>query len=158
MFAVRLRLVCLCAQEKDPFVLVLIDGDGMIVSLRDAVGRRCSHGQFRDELWKEGEAGGRKAASLLYSAVAGYVQQSMQKVPMDVKIVCRVFAHVKGLGEILVRTGVTETIIPIQEFVCGFTRARSLFDFVDVGPGKDRADEKITGWWLPLWCARTDDH
>jgi hypothetical protein len=27
----------------------------------------------------------------------------------------------------------------------GFTRGKTLFDFIDVGPGKDRADEKIIG-------------
>lgn len=32
-----------------------------------------------------------------------------------------------------------------EDFARGFSRGKTLFDFVDVGPGKDRADEKIIG-------------
>lgn len=33
----------------------------------------------------------------------------------------------------------------MRSFASGFSIANKLFDFVDVGPGKDRADRKITG-------------
>ena len=33
----------------------------------------------------------------------------------------------------------------IEEFARGFTGSKQLFDFVDVGMGKDRADDKISG-------------
>ena len=33
----------------------------------------------------------------------------------------------------------------LADFARGFTRGKTLFDFVDVGPGKDRADGKIAG-------------
>lgn len=55
------------------------------------------------------------------------------------------YANVRGLGEVLVRKGIIENIGLFEDFVRGFTRGKTLFDFVDVGTGKDRADEKIIG-------------
>lgn len=45
----------------------------------------------------------------------------------------------------MVRTGEIAAIEDFEDFVRGFTRAKTTFDFVDVGTGKDRADEKIIG-------------
>lgn len=45
----------------------------------------------------------------------------------------------------LVKTGVVEEIGQFEDFMRGFTRGKTLFDFIDVGAGKDRADEKIIG-------------
>jgi hypothetical protein len=53
------------------------------------------------------------------------------------------YANVRGLGDVLVRTGVIEELGVFEDFVRGFTRGKSLFDFVDVGAGKDRADKKV---------------
>lgn len=58
---------------------------------------------------------------------------------------CRVYANVRGLGDVLVRTGSIPDITVLEEFVRGFTRGKALFDFIDVGAGKDRADDKIIG-------------
>jgi hypothetical protein len=33
----------------------------------------------------------------------------------------------------------------LNDFARGFTGSKQLFDFVDVGSGKDRADDKISG-------------
>ncbi|KAF2011566.1 hypothetical protein BU24DRAFT_435970 [Aaosphaeria arxii CBS 175.79] len=116
------------ALDRDPFVTVLIDGDGMI---------------FKDELVRQGEPGGRKAAAQLHAAILNYVQHETETIPTNVQIICRVYANVRGLAEVLVRTGVVEDIETVEQFTRGFTRGNSLFDFVDVGPGKDRADTKI---------------
>lgn len=35
--------------------------------------------------------------------------------------------------------------LQFREFAQGFTGAKATFDFVDVGPGKERADGKIRG-------------
>jgi hypothetical protein len=59
--------------------------------------------------------------------------------------VCRVYANVRGLGDVLVRTGTIEEMSVFEDFTRGFSRGKTLFDFVDVGAGKDRADEKIIG-------------
>jgi hypothetical protein len=59
--------------------------------------------------------------------------------------VCRIYANVRGLGDVLVRTGAIQEIGQFEDFMRGFTRGKTLFDFIDVGAGKDRADEKIIG-------------
>ncbi|EON70086.1 hypothetical protein W97_09352 [Coniosporium apollinis CBS 100218] len=115
--------------ERDPFILVLIDGDGMI---------------FQDDLLQEGESGGRKAAHSLHAEVSEYIQTIESGLPSDVKIVTRVYANVTGLAETCIRAGIVDKASAIDDFVRGFTRGKNLFDFVDVGPGKDRADDKLT--------------
>ncbi|KAF2851548.1 hypothetical protein T440DRAFT_448823 [Plenodomus tracheiphilus IPT5] len=116
------------AMAENPFIMILIDGDGMI---------------FRDEFLRDGEAGGRRAAFQLYAAVQAYIENETNDIPLSARIVCRVYANVRGLGDVLVRTGTVQKFGQFEEFVRGFTRGKTFFDFVDVGPGKDRADEKI---------------
>ncbi|KAF1357435.1 hypothetical protein EJ07DRAFT_128527 [Lizonia empirigonia] len=116
------------ALSDNPFVMVLIDGDGVI---------------FREEFVCNGEAGGRRAASQLDTAVQNWIENEATDVPLNARIICRIYANVRGLGEVLVRTGAINHIGVFQEFVQGFTRAKTMFDFIDVGSGKDRADEKI---------------
>ncbi|CAO2655243.1 Nn.00g103070.m01.CDS01 [Neocucurbitaria sp. VM-36] len=115
------------AMADNPFVMVLIDGDGMI---------------FLDEFLREGEQGGRRAAAQLSAAIQNYIETEAD-IPLGARIVCRIYANVRGLGDVLVRTGAIEEIGQFQDFVRGFTRGKTLFDFIDVGGGKDRADEKI---------------
>jgi hypothetical protein len=59
--------------------------------------------------------------------------------------VARIYANLKGLAEACYRAGAVDSPNLIVEFVRGFTHCKQLFDFVDVGPGKDRADDKLTG-------------
>ncbi|KAI4919977.1 hypothetical protein J4E90_002117 [Alternaria incomplexa] len=117
---------------ENPFVMVLIDGDGMIVS-------------FTDDFLREGEQGGRRAAVQLFADIHEYIENECQDIPFGYRIVCRIYANVRGLGDVLVRRGIYEDIIEFEDFVRGFTRGKTLFDFIDVGAGKDRADEKIIG-------------
>lgn len=112
--------------------MVLIDGDGMI---------------FLDEFLREGEQGGRRAAAQLSAAVYHYIEAESD-IPHGSRVVCRIYANVRGLGEVLVRTGAIEQIGQFEDFVRGFTRGKTLFDFIDVGAGKDRADEKIIGEYM----------
>ena len=99
---------------------MLIDGDGMI---------------FDDRLVQNGEAGGREAAGLLWNAVMLYSQPD-EELPSDFKIVTRVYANLKGLGDVCTRSGITSTPSMIEDFARGFTGSKQLFDFVDVGVGK----------------------
>ncbi|KAF6231848.1 hypothetical protein HO173_009931 [Letharia columbiana] len=114
--------------DRDAFILVLIDGDGMI---------------FDDRLVQIGEAGGREAAGLLWNAVMDHFQTDTD-LPSDVKIVTRIYANLKGLGDVCKRSGILTTSSAIEDFARGFTGSKQLFDFVDVGVGKDRADDKIS--------------
>lgn len=43
------------------------------------------------------------------------------------------------------RLGMTEALEDFEEFVRGFTRENTMFEFIDVGAGKDCAEEKIIG-------------
>lgn len=67
-------------QEFDPFVLVIIDGDGMI---------------FDNYLLRLGEEGGRQAANLLTKAVAAWLRANVGDCPADCRIVTRIYANVK---------------------------------------------------------------
>lgn len=89
--------------------------------------------------------GGHRAASQLYAAVQAYIESSANDVPRGARIVCRIYANVRGLADVLVKTGILHEVAQIEDFVRGFTRGKTLFDFIDVGAGKDRADEKIIG-------------
>ncbi|KAH7139137.1 hypothetical protein B0J11DRAFT_516140 [Dendryphion nanum] len=113
--------------QKNPFIVVLIDGDGVI---------------FKDEYIRIGEDGGRKAAAELYKTIQDCIQEG-NAVASQVSIVCRVYAHAEGLANVLTRSGVVSHAEIVTRFFRGFTLEKALFDFVDVGPGKDRADKKI---------------
>lgn len=115
-------------QERDAFILVLLDGDGMI---------------FEDSLIKHGESGGREAAARLWTAL--HVQVEALDLPSDVKVVTRIYANLKGLGEVCAKAGIISKPGVMEDFARGFTGSKQLFDFVDVGMGKDRADDKISG-------------
>ena len=100
---------------------------------------------FNDDLIKKGEVGGKEAASMLWDAVKDYVQTELPDLPLDYKIMTRIYANLKGLGEACTRAGLLQNPSVIQDFAHGLTGTKHLFDFVDVGVGKDRADDKING-------------
>ncbi|KAK4962288.1 hypothetical protein LTR28_004575 [Elasticomyces elasticus] len=147
-------------ENRDPFILVLIDGDGMIAIPRTfgysvaskkvprrsgAFGITIDNSKFHSDLLKEGESGGKRAAALLHDAATKYAQTNVQELPSEFKIVVRVYANVKGLADVCVRAGLVDTVTKIEDFVRGFTCGKNLFDFVDVGYDKDLADGKIGG-------------
>ncbi|KAL5381134.1 hypothetical protein DPSP01_007388 [Paraphaeosphaeria sporulosa] len=116
------------ALERNPFVLILIDGDGMI---------------FENEFLQKGLAGGKQAAVSLYSTIATYIERETRTIPPTSRVLCRIYANVKGLADVLVRAGIVNKAAQFEDFTRGFTNGRTFFDFIDVGPGKDRADDKI---------------
>ncbi|KAK1064030.1 hypothetical protein LTR33_012160 [Friedmanniomyces endolithicus] len=114
--------------NRDPFVLVLLDGDGMI---------------FNNRYLRAGEAGGVKAAAVLHHAVQNWAAANVDGCPAEVKVTVRVFANLSGLAGVCTKAGLVASPSQLEEFARGFTRGKMLFDFVDVGPGKDRADVKV---------------
>ena len=100
---------------------------------------------FEDNLIKQGEIGGKEAAGALSSSVRDYVQRAVPGLSSDYKILTRIYANFKGLGDVCHKAGILTKPSTIEEFARGFTGSKHLFDFVDVGMGKDRADEKISG-------------
>ena len=100
---------------------------------------------FEDRLIQKGEAGGREAAGQLWGSVRDYVHQKSPTLSSDFKIVTRVYANLKGLGDACYKFGLLNNSSLMEDFARGFTGSKQLFDFVDVGSGKDRADDKISG-------------
>lgn len=100
---------------------------------------------FEDEMIKKGEIGGKEAATKLWNAIRDYVHEKLSDVQSDCRIMARIYANLKGLAEVCYKSGIVERSNMLEDFYRGFTGSKILFDFVDVGPGKDRADEKITG-------------
>ncbi|EMC98277.1 hypothetical protein BAUCODRAFT_419523 [Baudoinia panamericana UAMH 10762] len=114
--------------NRDPFILVLLDGDGMI---------------FNANFLREGETGGEHAATVLHSTVQEWAAVSIVDCPSDVKVIVRVYANIKDLADVCTKASILTSTVQLEEFARGFTRGKTLFDFVDVGYGKDRADGKV---------------
>jgi len=84
---------------------------------------------------EEGRAGGKKSAERLYKLVydsTGYMP------------IIRAFANVEGLSRNLKFAGLIPSGSVFRDFTVGFTDpVREHVDFIDVGEGKELADEKI---------------
>jgi len=119
-------------KNRNPYIMVLIDGDGMI---------------FHEALIRQGIDGGKKAANALRNAVL----EQCSDLSDDVEVIAKVCANVSGLSNAMRRDGSLENPQDFKDFTLGFTQGKASFDFVDVGHGKERADSKIkesTRWNL----------
>ena len=113
-------------QERNPFVLVLVDGDGYI---------------FDDDLISSGAEGGQRAAHLLRQTV----KDSLRNRGLEhCQIMVRIYANLSGLSKALSKVKLAgpekRSLAP---FVANFNRSNELFDFVDAGELKENADFKI---------------
>ncbi|RMJ19481.1 hypothetical protein CDV36_000835 [Fusarium kuroshium] len=113
-------------KEKEPYVAVLIDGDGA---------------KFQDSFLQSPEEGATNAALAIKQHVAEYVADT--DLSGDITIFARVYANVKDLAHSLRLSGIISYEDKFFKFVINFTNARAEFDFVDVGSGKENADSKI---------------
>ena len=93
----------------------------------------------------QGENGGKEAAEILHESVRNYVYNNLGDLTSDYKIVTKIYANLRGLGETAHKAGIVSWPSAVEEFARGFTGSKQLFDFINVGSGKDRADDKITG-------------
>ncbi|KAL8765568.1 MAG: hypothetical protein Q9209_007399 [Squamulea sp. 1 TL-2023] len=111
---------------SNSFLLCLIDGDGYL---------------FNDNLIGQGALGGGEAANRLLNNIKRHIQQF--EGAMHWRIIVRVYANIEGLLKKFAYIGFTEEENALRQFVAGFTQSQPLFDFVDAGQGKERADHKI---------------
>ncbi|TLS26324.1 hypothetical protein PpBr36_04152 [Pyricularia pennisetigena] len=114
-------------QDRNPFALVLIDGDGYV---------------FKQNVEKINPDAGRVSAQLLHDCV----RESLRRKGLEhCAIMVRIYANVGGLSKILSKTGVAgmETRALLSHFVANFNKSYGLFDFVDAGPLKENADFKV---------------
>lgn len=108
------------------FMLCLIDGDGYL---------------FDESLIRQGAIGGGEAANRLLNNIKAHVQKYDGAVHW--KIIVRVYVNLEGLLKKYAYIGFNEEEKALRQFVAGFTQSQPLFDFVDAGQGKERADHKI---------------
>lgn len=99
---------------------------------------------FSEQLLQQGEKGGKEAASQLWGAMNDFVHSALPHLSSP-KILARIYANVKGLGDVLQMSGIIDRATVFEDFARGFNGSKLLFDFIDVGNGKDKADDKITG-------------
>ena len=121
-------------QDRDSYVLVLIDGDGYIFA-DDLVSK------YIDGQRKCTEEGGLKAADLLDNAIKNDLKtRGLERCRVE----ALVYANVAGLSKALARQGLAgQHSRSLATFATGFTRGRGHFDYVDAGELKEGADFKI---------------
>ncbi|KAI1262317.1 hypothetical protein F5Y18DRAFT_397997 [Xylariaceae sp. FL1019] len=123
----QIRLMQLSrGQEPDPFVLVLIDGDGYI---------------FNDRFITAGADGGSLAAQKLNNAI----ECSLKRKGLEFcSVMIRVYANLSFLSKSLAKKSLAgpekRSLAP---FVSEFNRSYELTDFVDAGELKEGADFKL---------------
>ncbi|KAM3421218.1 hypothetical protein BST61_g1625 [Cercospora zeina] len=113
-------------QDRDPFVLLLVDGDGYV---------------FEDTLVAHGAEGGSNAANMLNEAI----KLRLRALRLDhCRIMVRVYANLVGLSKALAFAKLCgpekRSIAP---FVANFNRSGDLYDIVDAGELKENADFKV---------------
>ncbi|KAJ6145386.1 Zinc finger CCCH-type [Penicillium chermesinum] len=116
-------------QDRNPFVLVLVDGDGY---------------QFHERYIKAGSEGGINAARELNDSVRELMHATMGMQADQCRIMVRVYANILGLSKLLARAGlVGHEARALAPFTSAFNRAQDLFDFVDAAEKKEGSDFKI---------------
>ncbi|KAL2118895.1 hypothetical protein VTJ04DRAFT_5854 [Mycothermus thermophilus] len=113
-------------QERNPFVLVLVDGDGYV---------------FKDSLLAKRADGGSEAAQLLNDEV----KASLRRRGLEhCQIMIRIYANVLGLSKALHKTGIVGgEARSLSPFIASFNRSYGLTEFVDAGELKENADFKL---------------
>jgi len=111
--------------DREPFVTVLIDGNGLI---------------FKDAFLCDGEKGGRQAAIALKNEITQWIPDNIISPPAEFRMNIKVYADFRGLAGTLLRNGTINNLLTLGEFARGFN---SHFDFVDIGSGD--VNNKIVG-------------
>jgi hypothetical protein len=112
--------------------LVLVDGDGYI---------------FKDAFLQDAaKSGGSDAASHLDNEIQNYLRaNSLIPNSAEIEVMVNVYANKLGLARTLFDAGMIDHLNAFETFFQSFTRGKSLFHFIDCGPGKERADAKLRG-------------
>lgn len=117
--------------NRDSFVLVLIDGEDLI---------------FRNNLLRDGDIGGRRAAQLMHQAVNEHAFSSIKDLPVDVKVIVRMFMDLDTFTQTCMATGIADGRGKIKSFVRGFNQDKALFDITNVGSfGRETVIDKVEG-------------
>ena len=90
------------------------------------------------------EIGGRDAADEVHSKIKDYAK-NLKLDAENTDITVRAYADLKSLRSACVRNGKMRESSSMSLFTHGFNQRQALFDFVDVGLGKEAADNKVRG-------------
>ncbi|KAK3358039.1 hypothetical protein B0T25DRAFT_449759 [Lasiosphaeria hispida] len=114
--------------EASGFVFVIIDGDGAV---------------FHESLIAEGEEGGKAAAHELNQQLKTQMYENYNMSNIDIMV--QVVLSVEGLTKALHASNTLRTFDStiLARFARGFCRAQPFFTVVDVGYGKEQADNKV---------------
>ncbi|GIK00135.1 hypothetical protein Aspvir_004154 [Aspergillus viridinutans] len=119
-------------QERNPFVLVLVDGDGYL---------------FKEHLIKAGSEGGVTAAQLMSESIRRLLQEQLPDQASQCRVMVKLYCNLLALSKTLARAGLAGfEARSLSWFASNFTRSQDLFDFVDAGDKKEGADFKIRGY------------
>ncbi|RKU43369.1 hypothetical protein DL546_006371 [Coniochaeta pulveracea] len=110
-------------KTANPYVAVLIDGDGLL---------------FKEHWIRQGIDGGRKAAAELRAAVLDYCGSQAGRL----EIIIEVYANLASLSRVMKSDGSIDNEADLGNFFLGFSR-NTHCTFVDVGSGKEEADERV---------------
>ncbi|KAI1766840.1 hypothetical protein GGR53DRAFT_484578 [Hypoxylon sp. FL1150] len=111
--------------DRHPYVMVLIDGDGLL---------------FKEHLVRQGVAGGKKAAEELRKAVTDKFSYAEDTA---IEVVAEIVANVSGLSKAMKRDGCLDDENTLYDFISGFNQAKLPFNFIDIGYSKEAADAKL---------------
>jgi hypothetical protein len=91
-------------------------------------------------------AGGQDAADHFMGKVRDHLA-SIPTInePNSIPVMVKAFANLGGLAQACVRDKKVKSVKDVNQFWIGFVRRFALVDFVDVGAGKEEADNKIRG-------------
>jgi hypothetical protein len=95
-------------------------------------------------LYAQGKDGGADAASQLFAELKDQLKQMYPEAHVaNWNIVVNVVLNMQGLGQKLHACGIISNPNELSAFGRAFGLAHPLFNFIDVGSGKERADHKI---------------
>lgn len=110
---------------RNNFAVVLIDGDGY---------------HFSRSFYMNGA--GAQAAHTLYTEAQQYLKDNHESTG-DMELLVMVFFNKQVPAKALVDADLIHRPAELDEFFWSFTSSHSLFQTIDCGPGKERADSKL---------------
>ncbi|KAL1637779.1 hypothetical protein SLS56_000334 [Neofusicoccum ribis] len=113
-------------QEKNPFVLLLVDGDGYL---------------FKDHLVSNGREGGVSAAKLLSTEI----RSRLRKMGLDhCRMVVRIYCNLAVVSQAHYRAGLCGSHVrSMAPIAAAFSGAKDYFDFVDIGENSGSVVAKV---------------
>ena len=85
-------------------------------------------------------------------AVESFIKSDARSIAKNSKIIVKAYANCYGLESYLNFGNEKSELVDLQEFVRGFNQGECLFEFIDVGDGKERTDIKLKGRQQPISC------